>query len=162
MDAIAMLTAERLPAVLAYDPETGAFRALGRRRAAADGEVGTVTRGRRVVFVDGKGYRAHRLAWLYVHGAWPAGDVDHIDGNPLNNALANLRDVSRTVNMQNLKRARSDSRSGLMGASKCRGRWQAQIVVHGKRLHLGMFATAEAASAAYLAAKRRMHEGNTL
>ena len=49
---------------------------------------------------------AHRLAWFWVHGAWPVGVIDHIDGVTTNNAIANLRDVDHALNMQNLKTAK--------------------------------------------------------
>ncbi|MFX4377260.1 HNH endonuclease, partial [Acinetobacter baumannii] len=41
------------------------------------------------------------MAWLYVHGVHPTGQIDHIDGDPLNNRISNLRDVSHAVNQQN-------------------------------------------------------------
>src|SRR4051812_40825019 len=103
-----MVTQERLKQVLVYSPESGLFTRRGR-------VAGTTYRGRINIFIDYRGYLAHRLAWLYVHGRWPIGDIDHIDGNASNNAISNLREVSRSVNMQNQRRARSDSRTGLLG-----------------------------------------------
>jgi hypothetical protein len=114
--------------------------------------------------VDAKRYLAHRLAWLYVHGEWPSRHLDHIDGDPSNNRIANLRDVSRSINMQNQLRARGDSLTGLLGVCKdTRKPWfYARITVHGKQINLGCFRTADAAHEAYLTAKRRLHEGCTL
>ena len=160
-----MLTAERLRLVLDYDATTGAFRWRERRQGVrADGTAGCVCKRRNtvVIFVDGKLYLAHRLAWLHVHGEWPRQQVDHIDGDSLNNRIANLRDVSVSVNQQNRKRAARHSSSGVMGVRARNGRWAAEIRVNGRVHRLGRFDTPEAAHAAYIAAKRRLHPGCTL
>ena len=155
------LTAERLREVVSYDRATGEFvrRGTGRR-------AGTLKDNGYLHFtVDGVKWGAHRLAWLYVHGQWPDGDIDHIDGNRRNNALANLRDVSRSTNLQNLRCAKSHNKStGLLGAHFHRqsGRYTSRIQTNGRDKHLGTFDTPEAAHAAYIAAKRELHEGNTL
>lgn len=160
---------EKLRSVLDYDRDTGNFRwrvPVGRNGMVRRGDVaGWITdKGYVCIRVDGITRPAHRLAWLFVHGMWPSGDVDHIDGNRSHNAITNLRDVSRSINCQNAKRARKQNRSGLLGVSKKRpGRWCAQIQVPGLRSkHLGYFNTPEAAHAAYLEAKRALHGGNTL
>ena len=92
----------------------------------------------------------------------PAVRVDHIDGNRANNAIANLRDVTRSVNHQNLRRARSDSAHGFLGVSPFFGKWKARITVNRVFQHLGVFDTPEEAHAAYLEAKRRLHVGCTI
>lgn len=161
-----MLTQEELKKRLHYDPVSGVFTRLTKTNNVQ--KMGTIDeKGRLHIGVKYNIYRAHRLAWLYVHGEWPKGDVDHIDGNPLNNAIANLRDVSRSVNMQNQRRARADSKTGLLGVYRRTDNrtkpYRAAIVPkNGKRVNLGNFASAEAAHAAYLAAKRQLHEGCTL
>ena len=58
----------------------------------------------------GKQYLVHRIAWLLQHGSWPVGDIDHIDGNPSNNKLENLRDVPHSVNLQNRKSAEAGNK----------------------------------------------------
>lgn len=107
---------------------------------------------------------AHRAAWAYVFGAWPNTIVDHIDGNKSNNRIQNLRDAGKNVNAQNLRGARKDSSSGILGAHPRKGSspWASSIQVDGKMRHLGVFSTAEEAGAAYLAAKRKLHPGCTL
>lgn len=152
---------------LLYDPSTGLFTwrvTAGSRRALGDA-AGTVdSRGYLVIRVGGKQRSAHRLAWLYVHGVWPDFHIDHIDGNKLNNRIANLRDVSVSVNLQNQKRPRSNSSSGLLGVSLCRqtGKWLAGIGINGRRKALGRFDSPEQAHAVYLEAKRRLHAGCTI
>ncbi|WP_230878255.1 HNH endonuclease signature motif containing protein [Burkholderia sp. 9779_493] len=114
------------------------------------------------ITIDGIRMYAHRLAWFYVYGEWPSGDIDHIDGVRTNNAINNLRDVPRGVNMQNQRRARSNNRtSGLLGVTwhARRYRWCAQIQVDGKRKGIGYFDDAETAHQAYLDAKRKLHAG---
>lgn len=155
------LTQDRLKELFLYEPETGKFT----RKSTPNRKVGSVTsHGRLNIFIDYQQYYAHRLAWLYVYGSWPVADVDHIDGNPLNNAIENLRDVSRSVNMQNIKRARKDSHSGLVGVlkDKRKDRYMAYICVDGGRKYLGTFDTAEQANAAYLSVKRLVHPGCTI
>lgn len=161
------LTLERLKQALRYDMETGRFvwsAPLG-ARGQAGALAGNIDSryGYRRIGIDGRLYRANRLAWLYVYGEWPEGDVDHINGFRDDDRIANLRDVSRQMNNQNTRRAISRNRSGALGVSTRRpGRWSAQIWVDGVRHYLGQFNSVEAAATAYIAAKRRMHAGNTI
>ena len=163
------LTAERVQELLAYDPETGVFTWRVARSAHAKPGVtaGCFDSERyRLIKIDGVAYKAHRLAWLVLHGTWPTGVIDHIDGNPSNNAAENLRDTSQTVNAQNLRRARRGNRSGVIGVHAsprgCKRPWQVQMRIGGNHVYLGLFDTVEDAYAAYVAAKRQHHEGCTL
>jgi hypothetical protein len=112
------------------------------------------------ICVDGVMYMAHRMAWLCAHGEWPKGQIDHINGNPADNRMENLRDVSNSVNQQNQRRGWGSS--GLLGVTHyaSKGRWGASILPPGeKRRFLGLYDTPEEAHAAYVAAKRVLHEG---
>jgi hypothetical protein len=155
------LTAERVRDLLHYDPETGLFTNRIKRGNRAG--VGLLTGNRmRLGYtemrVEGMRVTAHRLAWLYVHGEWPKHEIDHIDGDPTNNRISNLRDVPHLHNMQNVK-LRGSSTSGLPGAYRVRNRFKALIQVGGKQRHLGYFDTAEEANAAYMKAKAEFHPG---
>lgn len=160
-----MLTADRLRAVLSYDPDTGLFlrrtKGIGRPMTCSPGKHGYVR-----IKVDGCQHLAHRLAWLYMTGEWPAGVIDHRNGNGADNRWMNLRDVTVSVNLQNQQKATAQNTNGLLGAHVLRRggtvRFQSQIRVNGRRLYLGIFDTPEEAHAAYLAAKRRLHEGCTI
>lgn len=105
--------------------------------------------------VDDKGYRriflrffvgkifkirAHRLAWLIVHGKLPDGEIDHINQDKLDNRIANLRDVTKGINQRNRTRNGSNT-SGIAGVTwhKQRGKWCAQASVSGKHHHIGLF-----------------------
>jgi len=160
------LTADYLRSVLHYDPETGVFTwlASASNRVKPGAKAGWLSDGYREISVCGRNRRAHRLAWLYVYGVWPSQDIDHLDGNRSNNAIANLRDVSRGVNTQNQRTARPRNQSGYLGVAPTgtAGRWSAQIHIAGKKHHLGCYGSPEEAHAAYVAGKRRLHEGNTL
>lgn len=118
----------------------------------------------RQMYIDGYRPMAHRVAWLYMTGAWPSHEIDHVDGNKQNNSFANLRDVPHSTNVQNRRDAFRNSKSGYLGVHRMpkskANPWQAQIKLpHGKRIHLGSFPTPEAAHEAYMAAKALYHPG---
>lgn len=83
---------------------------------------------------------AHRVAWVIYHGEWPKGEIDHINGNQLDNRIANLRDVSSSVNSQNTK-IYSSNKSGHHGVwwDADRKKYQTFITKDGKRKSLGRF-----------------------
>lgn len=158
------LDAARLRGLLNYDQQTGVFTwAVARSARKAGDATGCMhSSGYLLIGVDGRLHRAHRLAWLYVHGEWPNGDVDHINGVRHDNRLENLRVVSRKVNSQNRRTAKPGNKSGRLGVTKFRKRFKAVISVDGKSQYLGLFDDAETAHAAYVVAKRQRHEGCTL
>ncbi|WP_126969043.1 HNH endonuclease [Xanthomonas sp. BRIP62411] len=160
-----VLTQLRLRELLDYDLETGQFVwRFAKRRELIGKRAGTPqARGYIQIQVDGRIYLAHRLAWLYVHGAWPTQQIDHIDGDRRNNRVANLREASPGQNQQN--RAKQIQRSGngvsskFVGVYRFRdGRWVASIRVDGMPHHLGYFDSEEGARDAYLAAKQCHHK----
>lgn len=158
----------RLAELLKYDSETGEFTwAKKRGTRAAGSTAGTNTSNRlgyRQICIEGKVYLAHRLAWLYVHGDWPTClVVDHINGDPSDNRISNIRAVSISDNQQNQRKAHiSNKHSSLLGASASGNKFRARIRINGNEIHLGSFETAEQAHAAYVEAKRTHHKGNML
>lgn len=160
------LTQDFLKQILDYDPETGIFvwKRANKVRKVGDVAGGKMPGGYARVKIGQRHYLAHRLAWLWVYGKWPEHDIDHIDHNPSNNRIQNLRDVSRRANAQNQIHAQSDGSSGFLGVSyrKDRNKYKASIVVDGKQKCLGHFKVAQDAYAAYVAAKRVMHRTCTL
>lgn len=140
---------------LSYDPHTGIVRWVNHpRRTTSNGsEAGNFrSDGYRKIKFQGKQYLAHRIAWLLHTGAWPTGDVDHINGNPGDNRIENLRDVPHSINLQNRKSAASTNKVGLLGVVKRRNSYAAHVHRNGKQLYLGRFATAELAHKAYMEA----------
>jgi len=152
---------DELRQLLSYDPRTGIFHwRVTRGRLARAGDVaGTPIQGRVHIKVKGRLYYAHRLAFLYMDGALPSDEVDHIDGDPSNNRWGNLRQCSHAENMQN-KQVSKANKSGLLGVSKHGNAWQATIRVGKQHHHIGRFRTPEEAHQAYLEAKARIHEFN--
>lgn len=155
---------------LSYDCETGVFTWAvdtlmpngGIRRRAGEVAGGVDEKGYVRVRVAGGRYKAHRLAVLFMTGEWPTGEVDHINHMPSDNRWANLRDVSRSTNQQNQIRATSNSATGIIGAHKKPHGFVSQITVNGRNKYLGYFKAAKDANAAYVAAKRKLHDGCTL
>lgn len=152
-----MLTLEQLKSILRYDPTTGEFTYLVKRGQCAPGDLsGRIgSGGYWRISVDRKLYQAHRLAWFYVHGEWPARTVDHINLNKLDNRISNLRLATPTENNANTAKGSRNS-SGFKGVTwhKGCGKWQAAIKVGGKNHHLGLFETPELAHAAYCGASK--------
>jgi len=152
------LSRDELMLRLSYDPTTGDFQWLrhpvARHVGAKAGSENS--RGYILIKINGRNYRAHRLAFLYMTGEWPPADVDHINRLKTDNRFENLRAATRPENVANTS-ARANSSSGIKGVvfqAKSRGskKWQAAIRSNGKRRSLGYFATAEQAGKAYQAA----------
>ena len=163
------LTAEYVRSLFDYHAESGQL--IWKVRRSSKQRVGQVagcyyrSTGYLYVGVDYKQYLVHRLIWLHVHGEWPEHVVDHINGVRIDNRIENLRDVTQTGNMRNMRRAHSDNMySGLLGVTYDK-RWRcfkARISVDGRSRHIGNFATEEAAHRAFVEAKRVLHETCTL
>lgn len=160
--AEADLSAARLHSLLKYTPETGLFHRLVPQGGQVVGAIAGSTdpvNGYVRIGVDGHSYKAHRLAWFYVHGVWPPMLIDHKNLNRSDNRLDNLRPATVQQNNQNVVAPRRDSRSGYRGVSwlAAQQSWRATITVNGKQKHLGYFVTPEEASTAYLDAKSSLH-----
>lgn len=147
------LTVEHIRRCLDYNPETGRFiwtETLS--NAAPAGYVAGTLSGRGYVSIqfEGRLYRAHRLAWFYVYGSWPTGQIDHINGITSDNRIANLRDATCSQNQANVGR-RSDNKSGYKGVClhKPTGKWSSSVQHEGRRFHLGLFGSKEQAAVAY-------------
>jgi len=164
------LTADYVRSILHYAPETGVFtwrerpcehfatlNACGVWNSRCAGKTaGNIDRGYVQITIDGRPYRAHRLAWLYMTGEWPINDIDHASLDRSDNRFANLREATRSQNGAN-RRAMSNNTSGVKGVSwhASTRKWQARIQVAGKSKPLGYFDDLEAAAAAY---ERAAHE----
>ena len=160
-----MLTIQRISELLDYNKDTGIF--VWKIRTSNCIQIGDIAGGLNVdgylrIKIDGKKYFAHRLAWACVYGSWPVNDIDHIDGIRNNNRISNLRDVTRSVNLQNQHRANYDNKTGLLGVSAHRKGFKAKIQIDGKEHCLGTYSTPEKAHEIYLEEKRKIHSGCTI
>lgn len=159
----AVINSEGLREVIRYDPDTGWFFWVnaghkikaGQRADKPDSDEGYLC-----INLNNRSFKAHRLAWVYMHGPIPSGmDIDHINRNRSDNKIENLRLCTRAQNCQNTAKPRSNNSTGFLGVSyqkQCK-KFVAYIGVNGKRTTIGRYNTAEEASAAYLEAKRRLH-----
>lgn len=155
------LTREKLKEWLHYDPETGIFRWLKSPSIAS--RVGDIAGG-----VNHDGYvririaglrsMAHRLVWLYIHGEWPAKEIDHVNGVRHDNRVSNLRLATRSENSKNTELLKSNT-TGVKGVSwsKHTGKYSAYIRFNNIRLSLGHYPTIEKASEVVRAARERLH-----
>lgn len=153
-------TIEELRSVFRYEPDTGNMFWLisPQNRLAPGSQAGTrKSCGYLYVAYKRKSYSFHRLAWALTHGEWPL-VVDHADGDPTNNRLANLRNTNWANNVRNRK-VNKTSRSGVKGVRKRTdsSSFTAAIRDGNKLRHLGTFKTVEEAHAAYKAAAIRLH-----
>lgn len=161
------ITPAELNQLLEYDPATGRlyWKVQTSSRALVGSEAGSVDkRGYRAVQIYGRRYMAHRIAWALTFGEWPKEEIDHKNGNPADNRLENIRDVSPSENKQNARASHVDSGTGVLGVTYDRRKkaFMSQIYVSGKNKFLGYFDNLQDAHHAYLSAKRELHTGNTL
>ena len=112
------------------------------------------------VRIDGKYYLLHRLAWMYVYGDFPDGDIDHINRNRSDNKIKNLRVATRCQNQQNRNKQKNNT-SGVTGVvySKKYETWRARIKENNNYHHLGSFSSFEAAVKARKNAEMQFHKG---
>ena len=136
------LTLERLRKHFLYNPDTGLFlwKESGTGRPISRIAGGVNGHGYIQIRFNGKSYRAHRLAFLYMTGEYPPKDVDHINGDKTDNRFKNLRHATRSQNLRNQK-IRKNNKSGCTGISqrKSTGKWRATIMACGRWIHVGEF-----------------------
>ncbi|NGO63943.1 hypothetical protein G6N76_09680 [Rhizobium daejeonense] len=150
------ITQDDLMAVLHYNPETGIFTRLARAGKHAPGSIaGTIDDDGYVrITIAGNKYRAQRLAFLYMTGSFPSGEVDHEDRVRTNNAWANLREATT---QQNAANRGTTAKSGYKGVEQTKTGYVARIKYNGVRQYLGTFPTADGAHAAYVSAANDLY-----
>lgn len=156
------ITQEKLKGIVNYNSDTGLMTwSTPRKGCVVGAEVGTITPlGYRSVHLEGYRYLVHRLAWLFVYGEWPSGQIDHKNRDRLDNRISNLRVATPSQNQAN-KGMRSDNTSAVKGVTwdAEKKKWISAIHVDGKRKFLGRFDKLEDAAFSYsLAAKRYFGE----
>lgn len=116
----------------------------------------------RTIYFFGVNLQYHRVAWFLFYGSWPENQIDHEDGNGLNNQIRNLLDVTRSRQQKNVKLSVNNT-SGFSGVmfSKQSQKWIAVIVVDGKRIHLGSYSDFQDACRARKSANRKYGFGKS-
>ena len=149
-----------LKKILSYNANTGIFTWVKRtnrsdligKQAGSPHSSGYIS-----ITIHNKKRLAHRLAWFYMKGVWPVNHIDHIDGNKINNAFSNLRDVTRSENLHNVYKAKKNNKINLLGVCAYQGKWCMQITINRVRTRVTGFNTPEKAHEAYLKAKLVYH-----
>lgn len=151
------MTQKELKKHIYYNKKTGEF--YRRDSYGKKGKkIGYFTeRGYIRIWIKGKQYFSHRLAWLYVYGFFPKNFIDHINGIKDDNRICNLCDVTNTENSQNRK-AYNTGESGYTGVIPKKGKWKAQISVDNKTHHLGTFINKEDAYKERLRAEKKYYK----
>jgi hypothetical protein len=147
------MSVSRLKELLTFNISTGGFSWRVKRGNKAAGQpAGTVCgTGYVVIQLDGHGYKAHHLVWLWHKEEWPKTDLDHADTNKTNNQLTNLRLASASQNGANKSPKTGKMYSDAKGVSydKNRDKWVAGIGVENRWLNLGRYDSEVAAIEAY-------------
>lgn len=156
-----MITQDYLKSILHYDKNTGMFTWIksSNRKIRLGVEAGWMdsSSGYKRMKLLGKTYLQHRLAWLYSYGTWPSKEIDHIDGDVLNNSLTNLRDVYHYENMKNKKGHRGGRLFGCY-FDKVNNKWKAQLIFNKKRIFIGRYDLEKTAHEAYISMKWLLSE----
>ena len=111
----------------------------------------------RVVSIDGDNYLEHRIVFLMIHG-WLPEFLDHINRDRKDNRPENLRPATTTKNNRNVA-FKSNNSTGYKGVVFDQGKFKAMIRVNGKRIYLGVYASASDAAQVYDRAVRKYHRG---
>jgi len=158
-----MLTQERLKELLCYNPLSGAWAWVSpnpnyRNGKAGEPAGGPDENGYLRIRVDGKRYRAGRLAFLYMLGYLPAEMVDHWDRDSSNDRWENLREATNSQNQANVS-ARAHNKSGLKGVDFVAriGKFRSQIRVDGRTKHLCVSKCPAVAHFAYIVAASKLY-----
>lgn len=140
---MSVLTQKYLHKILHYNSNTGVFTWVQSRRGIRVGNIaGCITNGSGYVYIkiNHKNYYAHRLAWFYIYGVWPAGLIDHINGVRDDNRLINLREATYSENNRNSSTPKTNT-SGIKGVRWYERikKWGAQCMVNRRTYYLGYF-----------------------
>ena len=149
---------DKVKSEIRYCSYSGQFYWL-KYRAGRNDQPGHVGSGGYLkICINRKIYLAHRLAWFLYYGRFPSKQIDHIDGDRLNNKISNLREASSTQNNRNAS-LRSDNKSGVRGVcwKNREQKWHAQISVDKKNISIGYFISLDEAKQAYAIASEKYH-----
>ena len=153
------LSPDLVKTLYSYQPETGLLIWVGSKQPTRNGKRAGFSHplGHRYVRVGRHNYKEHRIAWLLYYGEWPKDQIDHVNGDPSDNRIGNLRAATSSQNQAN-KGIQKNNSTGFKGVGFRPDRGFFAVIKKDRKSHyLGSFATAEEAHFAYADAARRMH-----
>jgi hypothetical protein len=136
-----MITQKELKEILNYNSESGIFtwkNIVKPARKKVGDVAGGLCLGYVVIGINGKIYRAHRLAWLYIYGKWPNDQIDHVNGIKNDNRLCNLRECNQSKNNYNRKMQKNNT-SGIKGVCKHKDKWMVQFKINKNVMYFGTY-----------------------
>ena len=152
-----MINYQEVRELFNYDEECGVLvsKKVRGSRGSVGPNLGANDRGYKVVGINGKTYRTHRLVWLWYYGYLPENGIDHIDRDRGNNKISNLREVSKRCNSINSKTS-SNNISGIRGISwnTKQSKWISTIAINKVTKYLGSYGTKLEAACHRLAAEQ--------
>ena len=154
-----MLTQQQANSLFHYsDGELIRISVISNKTKVGDvaGRIGK--RGYKYLTFYQKKYYVHRVIWLMHYGTLPK-IIDHIDGNPLNNRIENLRACTASENLCNAK-TKANNTSGAKGVVwfKPKQKWRARISFNKKEYHIGYFDEKQDAINAVIEARPKIHK----
>ena len=155
-----MITHKEVTELVQYCPDTGIFtwKTKTCRKVVPGKSAGSKNaNGYIQIKLNKQFYYGHRLAWFFVHHEWPTEEIDHVNGDPSDNRLCNLRQATSAQNKQN-RQARKDCKSGIRGVylRKDTQKWKAELRHNKKLISLGSFNTLDEAAMARKVAEMQL------
>lgn len=153
------LTKELIRERFNYDPNTGELTYnISLKGTKAGSSVGSAGASGKSVCINYKRYQITHIIWMYVYGILPDKIIDHINGNPMDNRLCNLRQVTQSENLSNKHHPQNNNKLGILGVDKLKNnKYRARIKLNGKSVYLGVFETSEEAHQCYLLHRKTYH-----
>lgn len=144
-----------------YNPETGEFFSRGNNKRMGNVMRGEKSCGYRRIGINNCSYLEHRLAWLYMYGDWPDGELDHINRDRGDNRISNIRLSDRSKNMANSS-IRNNNRSGIKGIywDENAGKWGVSKTINKKRIYFGLYKTISEAKQALIKFLKKIETQN--
>jgi hypothetical protein len=157
-----MITQAELKELLNYDVDTGIFtwKIKYCRKVKVGSVVGSPDKDGYIrVRINGKDYKCHRLAWMYVYNNFPVGKLDHINGIKNDNRICNLRLANNEQNAFNAK-LRTDNTSGFKNVcwNRTFKKWQVSLSINKKQTTIGYFDDIELADLVATEARNKHHK----
>ncbi len=153
------VTANQVRKLFTYDSDEGHLRWAVSRQKINIGDVAgykNTSDGYWYVGFDYNEFLAHRVIWLWVTGEWPKSQIDHWDGDRVNNKWINLREATNSLNGRNKTKPQSNNKStGIRGIDIRRRKYRVRINIDGKEIVVGRFLTLEEAKVARIEAERQ-------